>query len=485
MSDLADADRSTASIGVISRYLNISFYNIEPIVAAIDIVVIVISSLLGGVGYQYFFNNSLGDIGTYVGFGIIDALVYVLLIKSSGLYRLPVLLAPGNHFVRIVLNWFVVLMMLILILFLLRLGTTFSRGSVITFVALGLVPLLGWRFVVQKYLRLALATGSIVGRRALIIGERDELAALGASHLLFQYGVKEVGRIILFDKDGGRLSESRNDLADLENATKLASQNGADEILIALRWSSTSLLPIIRDRLSASPLPVRLLPDHLIRTVLGIGKVSVSPSLSIELQRAPMTRAERVAKRAFDLILALSTIIVLSPLLAMTAIAIKLDSPGPVIFRQRRKGFNGREFVIFKFRTMKSLEDGPKIFQARKNDPRITTIGRLLRGSSIDELPQLLNVVKGDMSLVGPRPHAVAHDSEYKTLILKYANRHHVKPGITGWAQINGHRGETKRLEQMVERIDCDLWYIDNWSPWLDLRILVRTCFVLRSDCAY
>ena len=173
----------------------------------------------------------------------------------------------------------------------------------------------------------------------------------------------------------------------------------------------------------------------------------------------------------------------LSPMLAMTAAAIKLSSAGPAIFRQRRRGFNGRPFVIYKFRTMNVLEDGEVIRQATKQDDRVTPIGRVLRQSSIDELPQLFNVLKGDMSLVGPRPHAMAHDDEYGAAIANYAYRQHVKPGLTGLAQVNGCRGETVHLDQMKKRIDYDLWYVDNWSLLLDLQILARTTLVpLKRD---
>jgi lipopolysaccharide/colanic/teichoic acid biosynthesis glycosyltransferase len=177
--------------------------------------------------------------------------------------------------------------------------------------------------------------------------------------------------------------------------------------------------------------------------------------------------------------------VLLSPLLIVVSVAIKFDSPGPAVFRQRRKGFSGREFLIYKFRSMHVLEDGPVIAQATKRDARVTAIGRLLRQSSIDELPQLFNVLKGDMSLVGPRPHAVAHDDEYRRLIARYAFRHHVKPGITGLAQINGCRGSTTHLHQMEKRIEFDLWYIDNWSLALDLWILLRTTLVPLSGDAY
>jgi len=157
------------------------------------------------------------------------------------------------------------------------------------------------------------------------------------------------------------------------------------------------------------------------------------------------------------------------------AILIKLDSPGPIFFVQRRYGFNQQPFRIIKFRTMRTLEDGPVIRQAQQNDPRLTRIGRWLRRWNIDEVPQLFNVLTGDMSLVGPRPHALSHDREYEQRISRYARRHNVRPGITGWAQIHGYRGETDTEEKMRKRVEYDLYYIDNWSLWLDFKIIVRT----------
>ena len=164
------------------------------------------------------------------------------------------------------------------------------------------------------------------------------------------------------------------------------------------------------------------------------------------------------------------------------ALAVKLSSRGPVIFRQRRKGFNERKFYIYKFRTMKVTEDGPDIIQAKQNDSRVTRMGRILRQTSIDELPQLLNVIKGEMSVVGPRPHAVAHDAAYCRIIANYAMRHHVKPGITGLAQVNGYRGETSRPEQMAKRVELDIAYINSWSLGLDLKILLRTAFAVTNN---
>ncbi len=171
----------------------------------------------------------------------------------------------------------------------------------------------------------------------------------------------------------------------------------------------------------------------------------------------------------------------LTPLLIAVAVMIKLDSRGPVFFMQRRYGFNQKPFRIIKFRTMHTLDDGAVIQQARRDDPRITRVGRWLRRWNIDEIPQLFNVLKGDMSLVGPRPHALSHNHQYERRILLYARRHNVKPGITGWAQIHGFRGETDTDDKMEKRVAHDLYYIDNWSPWLDVTILIRTVISARS----
>ena len=190
------------------------------------------------------------------------------------------------------------------------------------------------------------------------------------------------------------------------------------------------------------------------------------------------------AKRALDLMIASLALVLLLPILVGAAIAILIDSPGPVLFRQRRTGLGQSTFTILKFRTMR-VEDGGETSQARRGDRRVTRLGAILRRSSLDELPQLLNVLRGDMSLVGPRPHAMCHDQQYRALIGNYTLRHAVKPGMTGWAQVNGLRGETADLCRMAARVDADLWYIEHETLLLDLRILARTALELTKFDAY
>jgi undecaprenyl-phosphate galactose phosphotransferase/putative colanic acid biosynthesis UDP-glucose lipid carrier transferase len=346
-----------------------------------------------------------------------------------------------------------------------------------------LMLLFAVRFSAMNVIRLLLARDAIAGRAAIVIGESREIGRLSAATFLQSFGLKETGRVVL-DAAGGTESDVEQRRGVLLEAMAFARQTKADEFFIAASWNQVDLLAEITDVLRNSPLPVRLLPDQIIRSILDRrAAASAVQMLVVEIQRAPMGRFDRAIKRLFDIAVASIALLVTSPLFMIAAVAIKVDSPGPIIFRQRRKGFDEHQFFIFKFRTMRVLEDDREIVQAKRDDFRVTRVGRWLRRTSVDELPQLFNVIKGDMSLIGPRPHAVAHDDQYKKLLATYCWRHHVKPGITGWAQVNGLRGETTRLEQMQHRIEYDLWYINNRSFGLDTKILLRTCLeVLRHE---
>jgi Undecaprenyl-phosphate glucose phosphotransferase len=277
---------------------------------------------------------------------------------------------------------------------------------------------------------------------------------------------------------------SPNDL--VERAIAFARGSEIKEIFVAADLQRWSTIRDLIQRLCDLPLPLTLLPDENIVTLFRRTSRRFGSSVGIEFQRAPLSVPERIAKRALDLIVATLGIVLLTPMFLIIALAIKLDSPGPALFMQTRQGFNSKKFKIFKFRTMTALDDGATIKQAVRGDVRVTKIGTWLRKTSIDELPQLFNVLKGEMSIVGPRPHAAAHDDHYEQLISCYAFRHHVKPGITGWAQVNGCRGETPTLERMKERVDYDIWYVDNWSVLLDLKIIFGTVTeLIRGRNAY
>jgi len=311
------------------------------------------------------------------------------------------------------------------------------------------------------------------------------LAALKRGDLLTLCGAPDARFFALSQED--ELGRSSNDVRIINAVADYVREHNCRQILIALPWSDVGRIELIRDQLKNIPIVARLLPDKSVRALSDLTwSAARKPALSIELQRAPLTEVQRLVKRITDVIVASLALVFFLPVMAIAAVAIKLDSPGPVVFRQIRKGFNGKQFHILKFRTMTVQENGPSVVQATRDDSRVTTIGRLLRSSSIDELPQLWNVLKGDMSLIGPRPHALAHDNHFESLLSDYAFRHHVKPGITGWAQCNGARGAMPSIEHTVERVKLDLWYINNWSLWLDLLILIKTIFeVLRRRNAY
>ncbi|MCM8856578.1 MAG: exopolysaccharide biosynthesis polyprenyl glycosylphosphotransferase [Candidatus Thiodiazotropha sp.] len=218
--------------------------------------------------------------------------------------------------------------------------------------------------------------------------------------------------------------------------------------------------------------------NHSVKELAGIPILTLSES--------PLIGSHLLIKAIEDRVLATLILILVSPIMLFTAVLIKTESPGPVFFRQERTGWDGESFKIWKFRSMRQhKEKDGMVKQATREDPRITRIGRFIRRTSIDELPQLFNVLAGQMSLVGPRPHALQHNEEYSKQIVAYLARHRIKPGITGLAQIRGFRGETKELEQMEKRVKYDLEYINSWSLWLDISILVRTAFSLKNDNAY
>jgi putative colanic acid biosynthesis UDP-glucose lipid carrier transferase len=250
-----------------------------------------------------------------------------------------------------------------------------------------------------------------------------------------------------------------------------------EQVYIAVPLEAQDKIKDLTDRLSDTTASVYFIPDVFIFDLMNSRHTSIDGIPAISIYDTPFSVTDNIIKRGFDIFGSLGILAMIAPLMATIALAIRLTSPGPVIFRQRRYGLDGKAIEIWKFRTMTVTEDGDVIRQAQVNDSRLTRIGGLLRRTSLDELPQFINVLQGNMSIVGPRPHAVAHNEEYRKLIKGYMLRHKVKPGITGWAQINGWRGETDTLEKMQKRVECDLHYIRNWNIWLDCKIVFLTVF--------
>jgi Undecaprenyl-phosphate glucose phosphotransferase len=456
-----------------------------------DLALVLSAAIVAGIVYNFVFWGIRTDGVADVALGTYSAFTFILVSKLLGLYQPNTLLSANAQIRGVVIAWGAVLLVVTSVFFLLKSGQHYSRGATIGFGVLGLGVILTSRALTRINLQRALANGTLAGQRVIVIGDPEELAAKPALHLLRTYGAREVRRFELPPTRHAVRSAISNDdiavedIAILNLSIAAAQIDHAEQVLLALRWSDTRRRQLICERLRTLPLSVLLLPDQSVSSVLP--SASNHEWLSaIEIQRAPLSWQNLFIKRIFDLALASIMLVVLSPLLLTTGLAIKLDSAGPIIFRQRRRGFSGREFAIYKFRTMTVLEDGPFIQQAQREDRRVTRIGRLLRISSIDELPQLINVIIGKMSLVGPRPHALAHDEEYSRSIDNYAFRRYVKPGMTGWAQTHGFRGETPEIAAMHKRIQFDLWYINNWNLWLDCQILALTCVqLLRPWNAY
>jgi undecaprenyl-phosphate galactose phosphotransferase/putative colanic acid biosynthesis UDP-glucose lipid carrier transferase len=362
--------------------------------------------------------------------------------------------------------------------FSLKIAEVLSRGATFAFFILGLSSLLVWRGILAHLLAKALENGAFAERKIIVIGESSRLLSSQVLPELQRCGYKPVSVYTVSQADCTAAESSEKLAETVERAIKLARNETIQDIFLMISWAHNRCIEGIVDALSVLPMPIHLLPDDDVAHYLKHRVLRVGGIWSAELKRTPLSRLEQALKRTLDIIGASTGLLVLSPMMTLTAILIKLDSPGPVLFTQTRNGFNGRTFRICKFRTMTVLEDGPTIQQAIRDDPRVTLVGRWIRRGSIDELPQLFNVLSGDMSLVGPRPHAAAHDTEYAQRIAEYAFRCHVKPGITGWAQINGYRGQTQTIDLMAKRVDCDLWYIKNWSIWLDIKIILRTIAV-------
>ncbi|MBA1231676.1 undecaprenyl-phosphate glucose phosphotransferase [Pseudomonas viridiflava] len=266
-------------------------------------------------------------------------------------------------------------------------------------------------------------------------------------------------------------------LGDLEQLVEDARAGRIDKVYITLAFSAEPHLRALITGLSDTTASVYLIPDVFMFELLHARSESINGLTSISIFDSPLDGAWSVAKRAEDILLASLILLLIAVPLLLIALAIKLTSPGPVLFRQRRYGLDGRAIMVWKFRSMNVQENGDVVRQATRNDTRITPLGAFLRRTSLDELPQFFNVLRGDMSIVGPRPHAVAHNEQYRKQVSGYMLRHKVKPGITGWAQINGWRGETDTLDKMRKRVEFDLDYIEHWSIWLDLKIILLTLF--------
>jgi putative colanic acid biosynthesis UDP-glucose lipid carrier transferase len=458
------------SIPTESYRWNLNYRSIAYIAATVDFIYLVGASAAGFVAYEYLVFGTFSDPSLFVGIGLVLATIVTLAMHSCSAYRSSAFLSFRHQAKLICVLVPASLIFLLTVIFFLKLGATFSRGSILSTAAIATGGLVGIRFIWSRYLPWALVNGTLRMRQVLLICHDDfrteDVAAKAALS-----GIR-VSEIMHFEPDG-TLPAAAYEALGSEHSLDV------DEVLIVWRGQDMGKLESLLVHLRRSIMPVSVAFDGFAGQVVRGAPQAISGMVAFQTQQPPLTLFERSVKRIFDIVVAATALIVLMPLLLCVAIAVKLESRGPVLFLQWRKGYGGRAFRIFKFRSMHVLEDAEDVKQAQKGDPRVTTIGRLIRASSVDEIPQLWNILRGEMSVVGPRPHAVAHDVHYDALIAKYAYRRHMKPGLTGWAQVNNCRGETETIEKMEERVHYDLWYIENWSFLLDVKIIIKTALKL------
>ena len=348
---------------------------------------------------------------------------------------------------------------------------------ILCWLAICFFALLTWRFIMRKFLfRLRMQGHN--SRRSIVIGATQ--LGYNVAHQIQENGHLGITFNGLFDdRTEDRLAhEFKNQvLGTIEDAIEVAKRHEVDYIYIALPMSAENRIRHILDKCSDTTANVYIIPNFFMYNLLNARWQSVGSVQALSVYDTPFQGASNILKRTEDIILSAFFLTILALPMLIIATAVKLTSKGPVIFKQKRYGLDGKQITVYKFRSMTTQDNGPVVKQATKNDSRLTKIGGFLRRSSLDELPQFINVFQGRMSIVGPRPHAVAHNEEYRKLITGYMLRHKVKPGITGWAQVNGLRGETETVNKMVNRVEYDLDYIHRWSVWFDIKIIFMTVF--------
>jgi putative colanic acid biosynthesis UDP-glucose lipid carrier transferase len=352
--------------------------------------------------------------------------------------------------------------------------------------AIARLPVLAWlasaplvlfvSHAVQAGLARRFATRDLAASRYVVVGVnpvgQEVVARLSGASCLGFFDYRSRSRL-------GQLPPGVEYAGHCAELAGFVHRQGVRAVYVALPVGNSPRLRDLLADLQDTTASVYFVPDLFAFSLIQARVVDLNGLPALAVCDTPLHGSSAAAKRLMDVVVSALALIVLAPVLVAVAIAVKAGSPGPVLFRQRRYGLDGREIVVRKFRTMTVLEDGTSVLQATRADRRVTRVGRVLRRTSIDELPQLWNVLEGSMSLVGPRPHAVAHNEQYRRLISGYMIRHKVRPGITGWAQVHGFRGETDTLEKMAERVRYDLDYLQHWSLGLDLRILASTARIV------
>ena len=407
------------------------------------------------------------------------AVGFAIIAESLSLYRSWRVGMFNELIFYTVVSWLGSLTIVIVGLFITKESENYSRLVLILWMTTGILALVGWRYIFKIILSAVRRRGRN-SRRIAIFGLSDSAVQLAQQTLLHP----EIGyklEAIFDDRKHERLDHRYHHLikGNVQAGLDVAGNNEFDIIYIALPLQARDRIQEILSAFGDTTATVHVIPDLFMYCLMHGQMAHVGSMQTISVHDSQMSGGVALLKRMEDIILSTVALILTAVPLILIAIAIKSTSKGPVIFKQDRYGLNGRKIKVWKFRTMKVMENTDIVAQATKNDPRVTKVGAFLRKTSLDELPQFINALRGEMSVIGPRPHAVSHNETYRKLVNYYMLRHKVKPGITGWAQVNGWRGEIDTLDKMQARIEFDLEYIRNWSLWLDFKIVILT--VLRS----
>lgn len=441
--------------------------------ASVDVFMIFLAAIIAGLGYHQIAFQENGPIELFATMGLFIASIFVLGNAVRGEYSIVNYLTFNGHGGRTIMVWNVAVGGAMAAAFISKTTTDFSRVMTIAFYLLGFVLMLVGRMLLTAGLRKSAREGRAPMRRVFLLGDEAETQTFADRYQPWSNGMRIISAAVLRGPE--HLHE------DLALAAASARMLRPDDVFILMPWSETKMIDACVNAFLRVPAAIHLGPERVLDRFVNAKISKFGAISSFNLTGHPLTPLEIALKRLLDLVLGSAILLVSLPTLILISIAIRIDSPGPAFFFQRRYGFNQEPFRIVKFRSMRTLDDGRTIAQAVEDDPRITRVGRILRRYNLDELPQVFNVLAGQMSLIGPRPHAVPHDQKFGDVIALYARRHNVKPGITGWAQVNGFRGETATEDAMRQRVEHDLWYIDNWSFLLDLRILYLTIFSAKA----
>ncbi|MGH6707747.1 MAG: undecaprenyl-phosphate glucose phosphotransferase [Bradyrhizobium sp.] len=447
--------------------------------------------LAGLVAYLSYVAPPPDDLDRYPRSILLGVIVAAIMCQVFNVYSAAHVFSRWLGTKRVLIAWTTTFGVFLAVVFTLKIMHGYSRIWAVSWFASTSVLLVFGRLLLSR-LTLVWAKHGRFAYRTLIVGVGesahrllDQLKARGSIRTQI-VGFVDVG----IEPPPGNDFHGYPVFGDLGQVIALLRQNAADEVIVAVPWSGEEKLYDVVTLLATAPVPIRLAPN-LLGFRFPDRKFTIRAGLPmLKLFDRPISGWPYIVKLMEDQLLAVTVLVLAAPLLLLIAAAIKLDSPGPVFFKQKRFGFNDSVIQVWKLRSMRTECPGAcaEVWTTR-DDPRVTRVGRILRKSSIDELPQLINVVRGEMSVVGPRPHALggkARGQLYQDVVNCYAARHKVKPGITGWAQVNGWRGETDTIEKIRKRVEYDMYYINNWSPWLDLYIIFKTVrAVFRAENAY